>query len=365
MLRVKLQHLYTRYGIIRRMIVVIIAGGSGTRLWPLSTASYPKHLLNLEGDESLLQNTYRRAKNLSDRIYVITEASHAHHVREQLPKLTDETLIIEPARRGTANCMLAGLHRVGKYHDHDEPIAFIAADHSVRDLQGFTQSFHIAERASAKYKRICLVGVEPTYPSTGLGYIEKANLQDNEDMVYEVSRFKEKPAYDLAKEYYTSGRYLWNCSYFIGSYNTFMTTIEKYSPFMTKNYKQLWQATSDAEFDKVYVSLESDAIDFALNDHVDNLMVVPATFDWMDVGSFRDLYDVTDTDAKGNAVKGGNVLLEDVQNSLIRNDEEKPIAIIGLDNVVVVNSPNGILVVRKDLAQKVGEAAKKIQGQTK
>jgi mannose-1-phosphate guanylyltransferase len=142
-----------------------------------------------------------------------------------------------------------------------------------------------------------------------------------------------------------------------------METIKKHSPFMTKNWELLEHTTDTESFNKSYLTLESDSIDFALNDHVDNFMVVPATFDWMDVGSFQDLYDVTVTDAKGNAVKGGNVLLDDVQNSLVRNDEEKPIAIIGLDNVVVINSPNGTLVVRKDLAQKVGEAAKKIQRQ--
>lgn len=347
------------------MIVVIIAGGSGTRLWPLSTADYPKHLLKLEGDESLLQNTYRRAKSLTDDIYVITEASHAHHVKDQLPQLTDQTLIIEPARRGTANCILAGLHRVGRHHDHDEPIAFIAADHFVRDVEGFAQSFRIADKATHAYKRICLVGVEPTYPSTGLGYIEKANVIDGEDMVYNVARFKEKPAHDLAQEYFNSGRYLWNCSYFIGSFNTFIETIQKYSPLMTKNYQLLWDAKEDKAFDEIYLQVESDTIDFALSDHTDNFMVVPATFDWMDVGSFEDLYDVTPTDDNGNAVKGEGVLLDDVQNSLVRNEETKPVAVIGLDNVVVVNTPSGVVVVRKDLAQRVGNAAKQIQGQAK
>lgn len=343
------------------MIVVIIAGGSGTRLWPLSTADYPKHLLKLDSDESLLQNTYRRAKSLTDDIYVITEASHAHHVKDQLPQLTDQTLIIEPARRGTANCILAGLHRVGANHDKDEPIAFIAADHSVRDIQGFAQSFRIADQATRAYKRVCLVGVEPTYPSTGLGYIEKADLLKGEDMVYNVARFKEKPAYDMAKEYFNSGRYLWNSSYFIGSLNTFVETIQKYSPFMTKNYNLLWQTKDARAFDQTYTKLEPDTIDFALSDHTDNFMVVPATFDWMDVGSFQDLYDVTDTDDNGNAIKGEGILLDEVENSLVRNEEAKPVAIIGLDNVVVVNTPNGVVVARKDLAQKVGDAAKRIQ----
>lgn len=345
------------------MIVVIIAGGSGTRLWPLSTPDYPKHLLALDGDESLLQNAYRRAKAIGETVYVITEAGHAHHIREQLPQLTDQTLIIEPARRGTANCVLAGMHRVAQHHAHDEPMAFIAADHFVRDVAGFTQSFKVAAKASQKLGRLCLVGVEPTYPSTGFGYIQKAALVEGEDMVYDVARFKEKPVLDIAQKYVKSGHYLWNCSYFVGSHDTFEATINKYSPFMKDNYAQLKRAKDAAEFDKIYLSLGTDTIDFALNDHVDNFLVVPATFDWMDVGSFQDLYAVRESEADdhGNAVQGGRVMLDDVQNSLICNDESKPLAVIGLDNVVVINTANGIVVARKDVAPRVGEIAKKLQ----
>src|SRR3990167_610598 len=131
------------------MIVVIIAGGSGTRLWPLSTPEYPKHLLKINGhNKSLLQNTYESAKKLSDDIYVITESGHAHHVRKQLPKLNDKNIIIEPARRGTASCIIAGLEKMSHYHDKDEPIAFLAADHYVRDEDGFVHSFLIASKIS-------------------------------------------------------------------------------------------------------------------------------------------------------------------------------------------------------------------------
>ncbi len=349
------------------MIVVIIAGGSGTRLWPLSTPEYPKHLLKLEGDESLLQNAYRRAKSVADTVYVITEVSHAHHIRAQLPKLTDQTLIIEPARRGTANCVLAGLHRVAQHHPHDEPIAFIAADHFVRDIDGFGQSFRVAAKASVQYKRICLVGVEPTYPSTGFGYIQKAGLVKGEDMVYDVARFKEKPAHDVAQDYVRSGHYLWNCSYFVASHDVFAATINTYSPFMKAHYEQLQKTTGEDDFNTTYLSLETDTIDFALSDHVDNYLVVPATFDWMDVGSFQDLYIASENnaDAAGNAVQGGHVMLDDVQNSLIRNDEDKPLAVIGLDNVVIVNTAHGIVVTRKDIAPRVGEIAKKLQAQKK
>lgn len=132
---------------------------------------------------------------------------------------------------------------------------------------------------------------------------------------------------------------------------------------MQANYSKLKESKNLADLDTIYLSLDSDTIDFALNDHVDNFLVVPATFDWMDVGSFQDLYIVNENnaDADGNAVQGGRVMLDDVQNSLIRNDEDKPLAVIGLDNVVVVNTSQGIVVARKDIAPRVGEIAKKLQ----
>src|SRR5438445_10934314 len=156
------------------MIVVIIAGGSGTRLWPLSTPDYPKHLLKINGsDASLLEATYQRARKLTENIYVVTDSSHVEHVREQLDELPAEAFIVEPARRGTANCIVAALAHISQKHDTQEPIAFIHADHYIRDTAGFTYSFRLAERVATREKRIVLVGVEPDKPATGFGYIEK------------------------------------------------------------------------------------------------------------------------------------------------------------------------------------------------
>ena len=144
------------------MIVVIIAGGSGTRLWPLSTPSYPKHLLKVNGDKlSLMQHAYERAKRLTDKIYIATEASHVQHVKDQLQELPEEAFIVEPARRGTAHCILAALAEIGKTNDPEEPIAFIHADHYIRDVAGFAHSFKQAQEVSRSEKRIVLVGVEP------------------------------------------------------------------------------------------------------------------------------------------------------------------------------------------------------------
>jgi mannose-1-phosphate guanylyltransferase/mannose-6-phosphate isomerase len=342
------------------MITVIIAGGSGTRLWPLSTPSYPKHLLSLTGTHSLLQHTYERAQAVGNTVYVLTEASHAQHVKKQLPDLGEGSFIIEPARRGTASCILAALNHIGSRHDTKEPIAFLAADHYVRDTAGFAHSFKTAEAVSKAQARIVLIGVEPDFPATGFGYIQKDGLFDENLFVFNVHSFKEKPNYELAKEYVASGNYLWNSGYFVGSVSTFLAAMQKDAPQLYTEYERLAATKTADDYKETYLSLENVAIDYALIEKVDNLLVVPASFDWMDLGSYSDLHKAVESDEKGNHVRGNAVEIEGVENSFIQNHEDKPVAVIGLDNVVVINSPEGILVARKDLAQQVGEVSKRI-----
>ncbi len=341
------------------MIIVIIAGGSGTRLWPLSTPDYPKHLLKLNGDDlTLLQHTYERAKLLTDKIYVVSEASHIDHVKEQLPELSKDSFICEPARRGTANCIIAAIQYISTKHDNDEPIASIHADHYIRDTAGFVYSFKTAQETSIKTKRLVLVGVEPDNPSTAFGYIEKGNQIEAENFIFDVKSFKEKPDFDTAKSYLKSGNYLWNCGYFVASVNTFKEKMKTNAPELLDSLNKLDGANA-SEYNNIYLDFENIAIDYALIEKVPDLIVVPATFDWMDLGSFSDLALAIGGDKDGNGVTG-NVEIEEVENSLIQNFDKKPLAVIGLDNIVVINSPNGILVARKDLSQKVGEVSKRI-----
>lgn len=344
------------------MIVVIIAGGSGTRLWPLSTSEYPKQLLKLTNEYSMVQNTYERAKQISKDIYVIPDASHAHHIKEQLNELAEENFIVEPGRRGTANCIVAALAHVGKRHGADEPIAFIHSDHHIRDIQGFTRSFVTAAEVSSSKQAITLIGIEPTFPSTGFGYIERDGEIDEYRGVYKVESFKEKPDFETAQKYMISGRYLWNCGYFVGSLNTFLNEMEQYSPELRVNYDELTKITDEnsAEYKETYLGFESEVIEIALIEKSKSIIVIPASFDWMDVGNFKDLHEANESDESGNYVYGEGIYGVEVENTYIRNEETKPIAVIGLDNIVVVNTKDGILVARKDLSYKVGDVAKKL-----
>lgn len=345
------------------MIAVIIAGGAGTRLWPLSTPEYPKHLLRVNENRSLLQSAYRRAEQLSDAIYVVTEAGHAHHVREQLPEVTDDACIIEPARRNTAACLLAALYKVrADGHKRDEPIAILWADHFIRDVDGFAQSFRIAGEASAKSNRVALVGIEPTYASTGFGYIQKGKRFDDTNLVYEVASFTEKPPFDQARQYVRSGKYLWNGGYLVGTLDAFEAAMQRDCPELWADYQSLLNTKTPKAYQQAYLALDNTALDYRFNEKVRDLLVVPASFDWMDLGSFHDMYEAVDHDEAGNHVQG-MAELEGVENSFVYNDTDKPVAVIGLDNVVVVQTPHGTLVARKDLSQAVGTVSKRFKQQ--
>lgn len=347
------------------MITVIFCGGSGTRLWPLSTHHNPKQLINLVGEQSPLLTTYERASKISDTVYLLPETRLIDSILKQLPKLGGDRVIIEPGMRGTASCLVAALDTISRRHDKDEPIAFLSVDHHIRDIQGFIDSFEVAAETTIKEQRIVLVGIEPTSPATGFGYIEKATLLKDNDRVYEVAGFKEKPDFETAKEYTASGRYLWNCGYFVASVNTFLEEMNTSAPTLASYYEKL-QSIKDSksqEYKDTYLTFENESIDYALIEKVNDLLVVPASFDWMDIGSFKDLHAANISDYAGNHVMGENIYAPGVENAYIRNEENKPVAVIGLDNVVVVNTRDGILVSRKDLSQKVGEIAKKIQAE--
>lgn len=346
------------------MITVIIAGGSGTRLWPLSTQSNPKQLLRLTNERSMVQNTYDRAVKMSQDVYIVPDISHADALKAQLPELDEDHFVVEPGRRGTANCIVAALAHVAKLHDPDEPIAFIHSDHHIRDVGGFVKSFETASEVSSEKGSIALIGIEPTYPATGFGYIERNGELEDFKNVYKVESFKEKPDFETAKDYMQSGHYLWNCGYFVGSVNTFVSEMREYAPDLLENYENLL-AIDDPQGDSyknTYLAFENEVIDIALIEKSKSLVVVPASFDWMDVGNFKDLHEANEQDELGNYAHGENIHQVEVENAYIRNeDTSKHVAVIGLDNVVVVNTKDGILIARKDLSHKVGEIAKKIQ----
>lgn len=338
------------------MIAVIVAGGQGTRLWPLSTSEKPKHLLSLTGTQSLLQDAFERAKLAADEVYVVTDGSHASLVVEQLPELPTDHVIIESARRGTASCIVLALAHIASNHKDDEPIAFFHADHHIQNKEGFAEAVQFAAKSSVEYDAISLIGIHPDYPATGFGYIKVGKRLDG---AFEVDEFKEKPDAKTAEEYVDSGKYLWNLGLFAAPLSIFKRELEKHNSGLAVGLSELAELVGKAGLEDRYLEMEDQPIDTALIEKSKNV-VVPGTFDWMDIGSYKDLHEVMPkSDEFENAINGDAHII-DSKNCMVVS-HNKPVAIIGLDDIAVIDTPDGLLVVHKDHAQKVKQAAKALQ----
>jgi mannose-1-phosphate guanylyltransferase len=304
----------------------------------------------------MLQNTVDRANRITSDVYVVTEASHADEVAKQLPQLSADRIIIEPARRGTAACFILGLARISEDHSDDESVVFIHADHHIPDLDKFSTAVRAASAASASRGSIALVGVAPTYPATGLGYIQcGSQIGEEEELpVYRVKAFKEKPTFDVAKRYLKAGKYLWNQGLFAAPLRTWVQEFKDFAPNYYKGYQDL---KSDADTNEIYLGLENIAIDYALIEKTPHLVVVPALYDWADIGSFRDLHKVLKGE-NGNSLKG-NVHQINCEDCMI-HATDKPVIAIGLSGIVVVDTPEGLLVCSKEQSHLVGELSKKL-----
>lgn len=344
------------------MIVVIIAGGSGTRLWPLSTHNFPKHLLKLTNEKSLLQNTYERVKSLSSDIFVIPEKSHARHVYKQLPGLPRKNILVEPARRGTASCFVLALSEIKRRKLKDQAVLFLWADHLIQNKKGFVAAARQAAKLAENEQRLVFLGIKPTYASTGLGYMQKGkSFGKGFKNVHWLKQFVEKPDRKTAESYLKSKQYLWNTGYLTGTLETFERAIKEHSPRLWNDYQALNDCLLALSKRRLYLNFLSEPIDTALSEHVPDALVVPGEFDWMDIGSFHDLHGASKQDDGGNYVSGPDIEMENVKDSYVRNETDIPIAVIGLENVAVIATENGVLVTNKAQAQKVGDISKKIQ----
>ena len=337
------------------MIIVIIAGGQGTRLWPLSRPDQPKHLLSLINEFSLLQNTISRVEGLTSKIYIVPEASHAEDVKKQLPKYKDN-IITEPTRRGTAHCILFALAELKKIVPPDEVIVFLHADHHIGDTQSFQETVKAASKASGELGKITLIGVAPDYPATGFGYIKTGKEVTNEYgiPVLKVEKFIEKPDDKNARKYFKSNQYLWNLGLFAGSLDTFEKEIKQSNAALWKRYLALQKSGAE----KAYFKFPNEPIDTELIEKVQDLVVLPGRFDWADVGSFKDLYEIL-RNGESNVHKGQVYDIDSKESLVIANN--KPIITIGLDNMIVIDTDEGILVCPKDMCQLVKDGVGKIK----
>ena len=349
------------------MIPVILSGGSGTRLWPLSREAYPKQFLALTGDDSMLQATFKRVAPLASAApLVVANEEHRFMVAQQLREIgcTPSAILLEPVGRNTAPAIAVAALKAME-HGEDPLLLVLPSDHVIADAAAFREAVNSAVKA-AEAGALVTFGIVPTAPETGYGYIR---AEDGGEGVRKVAQFVEKPDAATAEKYLVSGGYFWNSGMFLFRASAYLAELETHCPAIFASSREaLTKAKVDADFvrlDKAaFAACPSDSIDYAVMENTAAAAVLPMSVGWNDVGSWSALWEVAQQDGDGNA-HHGDVLARDCRNTLAWADH-RLVALLGLDNVVVVDTDDAVLVAHKDKVQDVKHivAALKQQGRS-
>lgn len=311
-----------------------------------------------DSGRSLLQKTYDRVKGVSDAVYLVTSAPIADETKRQLPEI-EHNIVIEPSRKGVANALYLGIRRIlADGHNETTPIFVLWSDHLIHDEATFTQTVKEAKTAVEDGANLVQFGVVPDYPSTNLGYIKKG-AQNHGNKVYEIESWKYQPDSQTANKWFETGQYLWNAGYFVSTTAYVVSQIRRASPDSYAEYDAIISAADD-DIEAVYNAQEGAILDHVLSEKMQGAHVVACTFDWIDIGNFHDMHTVSKQDDNGNTIRG-SVEMMDVNDSFIVNNTDIPVAIVGLDNIAVAITRDGIVVANKSQSKKVGEVAKKLQ----
>ena len=349
---------------LSNIIPVILSGGSGTRLWPLSRKQYPKQYLPLVGDNTMLQETILRLNgldNLADPI-IICNSDHRFLVAEQCQQIdiNNPTILLEPVGRNTAPAIAAAALQ-SLQDSEDKLLLVLSADHAIQDIDAFHQAINIATKQAQEGKLVTF-GIVPTDANTVYGYIKSSKERINGS--YKVEEFIEKPDLITAKSYLDHGNYLWNSGMFMFQPITLVNELNAYSPDIVVSVNDaVNNAVQDLDFirldSQAFKSSPSDSIDYALMEKSDNVVVVPLDAQWNDIGSWSALYDIGIKDGSGNVIKG-DVIAQDTTNTYI-NANHHMVATIGVDNLIVVDTPDATFIAKQDRAQEVKSIIETLQ----
>lgn len=348
----------------RDFYTVIPAGGAGTRLWPLSRASRPKFLLPLIDGQSLLQLTASRVAPFSppDRIYTVSGKAHVAAIARQLTDLPESNLIVEPAMRGTGSAIALATLLIAR-RDPRAIMGSFAADHNIRNTDVFRQALTTAI-ASAEAGYLTTIGIEPDRPETGYGYIERGD-----DLAlpgaYFAHRFVEKPDRETAQGFLASGRYLWNASMFVWRVDVFIREFQRIQPNLFTTLEQLAACWDDPahtdEIERTWLELPSTTIDQGLMEFVDEFVVVPAEMGWSDIGDWNGFAELIATGLDDNCTHGANVLTENTTHCVVWSETNRTVALVGIDNLAIVDLEDTLLIVDRNRAQDVRAIVTKLE----
>ncbi|WP_207497188.1 mannose-1-phosphate guanylyltransferase [Aridibaculum aurantiacum] len=340
--------------------VAIMAGGIGSRFWPKSRVGYPKQFLDiLNTGKSLIQWTYERFANFipAENIFVVTSEEYTSIVQEQLPALPTDNIVAEPSRKNTAPCIAYISFKV-LAKDPDATMIIAPADHLILDNAAFEATCAKAIDFVERNDALVTLGIKPTYPNTGYGYIQhEANSE--EDHLFKVRTFTEKPNLELAKTFLLSGDFLWNAGIFIWKADTIINRFEKHQPEMFEVFateKDKYNTGEEKEaIDRIYPLCTSVSIDYAIMEKAENVYVIPSSFGWSDLGTWASAYDNLEKDYLGNAVAGDKVMVVDATQCMISAPHDKLLVLQGLDDFIVVDTTDVLLICKKDKEQEIKE----------
>lgn len=337
-------------------VVVIMAGGKGERFWPMSRTNLPKQFLALTNSHlTMIQLTVKRIQslvNLED-IFIVTNEKYKELLYEQLPNINKENILFEPMGKNTAPCIGLATAIIKKKYE-DANVIVLASDHIVKSETIYLSNLQLALKYSNK-GNIVTLGIVPEHIETGYGYIKLSDRVNDSDIIYEVEKFVEKPNYEKAKEYCSSGNYLWNSGMFVWKNSIMYNCFKQYMPDLYKSIERIENSINTEKYKEVlfeeYNKLQAESIDFGVMEKADNIYVIPGNFGWDDVGSWLSVERLKKVDLNGN-VLDGNIIPYDSKNNIVMNKcNNKLIAIVGVENIVSINTDDVILIMNKDKTQ--------------
>jgi mannose-1-phosphate guanylyltransferase len=346
--------------------VAIMAGGIGSRFWPMSRTAFPKQFLDiLNTGRTLIQETYDRFKKFipEENIYIVTSQEYITLVKEQLPEIALKKIVAEPSRKNTAPCIAYISYKLNEINNKGALIC-APADHIILDSTAFTKVCLEALSFVLHHKALITLGIKPTHPNTGYGYIQ-FDQHPASDNVYKVKTFTEKPDKDLAKTFVSSGEFLWNAGIFVWQIKNIVHAFEQHLPEIAEIFeaeKSLFNTAKEKEsIDRIYPQCTNISIDYGIMEKADNVYIIPSSFGWSDLGTWNSAHENMEKDYLGNAVAGNEVIVIDATQNMVHVPNDKLVLLQGLNDYIIVDTKDVLMICKKDKEQEIKQYVAEIK----